>query len=240
MEPTSWKCPFCEHDVIKSDDNVSENHHFFGSRDKSVVKGLITSTVICPNPNCKQITIDAALYDAKYSSNIGKYFFSSEDIDPITTWRLQPISSARTLPEYIPKPLREDYEEACSILNFSPKSSATLARRCIQGMIRDFWDIKEDNLAKEIKGIYDKVDSSTWKAIDAVRSVGNIGAHMEKDINVIIDVEPEEAQLLIKLIEDLFRDWYINDHERKQRTESIVQLAEEKKQEKQASSTSKS
>ena len=31
-----------------------------------------------------------------------------------------------------------------------------------------------------------------WQAIDAVRSIGNIGAHMEKDINLIVDVDPEE------------------------------------------------
>ena len=34
----------------------------------------------------------------------------------------------------------------------------------------------------------------------AVRKVGNIGAHMEKDINVIVDVDPDEAQHLIGLI----------------------------------------
>jgi len=39
------------------------------------------------------------------------------------------------------------------------------------------------------------VDPLTWEAIDAVRKLGNIGAHMEKDINVIVDVDPEEAEL---------------------------------------------
>ncbi|MCP1830281.1 hypothetical protein ACVIHH_005106 [Bradyrhizobium sp. USDA 4518] len=33
-------------------------------------------------------------------------------------------------------------------------------------------------------------------AIDAVRIVGNIGAHMEKDVNLIVDIEPGEAQML--------------------------------------------
>ena len=41
------------------------------------------------------------------------------------------------------------------------------------------------------------MDADAWGAIEAVRSVGNIGAHMENDINVIVDVEPEEAKLLI-------------------------------------------
>jgi hypothetical protein len=42
------------------------------------------------------------------------------------------------------------------------------------------------------------------EAIDIVRNIGNIGAHMEADINVIVDVDPDEAQTLIELIETLF------------------------------------
>lgn len=44
------------------------------------------------------------------------------------------------------------------------------------------------------------MDADAWKAIEAVRHVGNTGAHMEKDINLIVDVEPEETKLLIGLI----------------------------------------
>ncbi|MGT2429378.1 hypothetical protein ACU4HD_12705 [Cupriavidus basilensis] len=46
----------------------------------------------------------------------------------------------------------------------------------------------------------------TWDSIEAVRKIGNIGARMEKDIDVIVDVEPEEAGLLIGLIESLIDD----------------------------------
>lgn len=66
----------------------------------------------------------------------------------------------------------------------------------------------------EIEAIQDKVDPTTWAVIDAIRKIVNIGAHMEKDINLIIDVDSEEAQLLIGLIEMLIKDWYIVKHER--------------------------
>ena len=69
-----------------------------------------------------------------------------------------------------------------------------------------------------------------WDAIDATRSVGNIGAHMEKDINVIIEVEPEEADQLIWLIEFLIEEWYVNDHDRQERLKGVVAVAEAKKQ----------
>ncbi|URK16947.1 DUF4145 domain-containing protein [Thalassospira sp. GO-4] len=137
-----------------------------------------------------------------------------------------------SLPEYIPDALREDYEEACKTVDVSPKASATLARRCLQGMIRDYWGIKKSRLVDEIKALEDKVDPDTWQAIDAVRGLGNIGAHMEKDINLILSVEPEEAVALIELIEDLFQTWYVQRHERQQRRKRVVEIADAKRQEK--------
>lgn len=58
---------------------------------------------------------------------------------------------------------------------------------------------------------------------------GNIGAHMEKDINIIVDVEPDEAQLLIGLIEQLIDDWYVDRENRRTRSKSIKALADAKK-----------
>jgi hypothetical protein len=72
------------------------------------------------------------------------------------------------------------------------------------------------------------VDGETWDAIDAVRKIGNIGAHMEADINVIVDVEPEEARLLIGLVETLVDEWYVTRHERKTRNSQLVALAQAK------------
>ncbi|UOV00141.1 DUF4145 domain-containing protein [Chryseobacterium daecheongense] len=113
-------------------------------------------------------------------------------------------------------------------MTLSPKASATLSRRCLQGIIRDFWGISKSRLIDEINAIEEKVDPLTWKSIDAVRKVGNIGAHMEKDINLIIDVEPNEAKLLLELIELLFEEWYVHRYEREQKLKEIVELAKSK------------
>jgi hypothetical protein len=136
---------------------------------------------------------------------------------------------AVVFPSYVPTPILDDYEEACKIRDLSPKASATLSRRCLQGIIRDFWGISKSRLVDEIEGIRDKVDVDTWAAIDAVRKIGNIGAHMERDINVIVDVEPEEAELLIGLIEMLVKDWYIARHKRQEHLRAITEAAQSKK-----------
>jgi hypothetical protein len=96
-------------------------------------------------------------------------------------------------------------------------------------MIRDFWNITKPRLIDEILALEDKVDPQTWAAIDAVRSIGNIGAHMEKDINLIVDVDPDEAQFLIDLIETLMTEWYVHKHDRDQKMNAIAAMAAAKK-----------
>lgn len=76
--------------------------------------------------------------------------------------------------------------------------------------------------------VKDKVDPSTWEVIQTIRKVGDIGAHMEKDVNYVVDVEPDEASLLIELIETLFEDWYIARQKRLDRDGRVKGLAEKK------------
>jgi hypothetical protein len=179
--------------------------------------------VVCPNPKCQLFTLDLSMYEYKHNPT------GPDRTGPVLKdWSLIPPSTAKVFPNYVPQPIRDDYVEACAIRDLSPKASATLSRRCLQGMIRDFWKISKGRLVDEIDGIKDKVDATTWAAIDAVRKIGNIGAHMEKDINVIVDVDPDEAQLLIELIELLIKDWYVTRQERAERLAAIVKVKDSK------------
>lgn len=51
---------------------------------------------------------------------------------------------------------------------------------------------------------------------------------MEKDINVIVDVDPNEASLLIGLVETLLREWYVGREERKKRMGEVIAAAAKK------------
>jgi hypothetical protein len=113
-------------------------------------------------------------------------------------------------------------------------------------MIRDFAKITKPTLAKEIEALRQAVDdgsadraisSESVDAIDQVRGIGNIGAHMEKDIDLIIEVDPGEAQALIELVEMLFEEWYGARHRRQAKLQHIASIAEAKKQAKSGSGT---
>lgn len=222
-----FTCPYCNHPTTITNPNtdsglttidIAESRFHDGKK-----RGVYYEAIVCPNSNCKRLTFIASLQEMVMQ----RY----EWIDSGTTleqWQLLPESLAKPQPGYIPDAIVSDYNEASRILKLSPKAAASLARRCLQGMIRDFHGITKDTLNQEINALEEVVSADVWLAIDAVRSVGNIGAHMEKDVNLIIDIEPDEAELLINLIEDLFADWYVVRHERTERQAKLKLLAEKK------------
>ena len=224
MKPINWKCPFCNQNATIKDDNMHETSTVLTIDNFEGNKELFSYFFVCPNEDCKKYTLTSILYDTKYDYKTGEYKAGKLN----KKWNLIPQSNAKPFPDYIPKAIIDDYNETCSIINLSPKAAATLARRCLQGMIRDFHGVKKGRLIDEINAIEEITDPLTWKSIDSVRKIGNIGAHMEKDINLIIDVDPKEADILVQLIEQLLTDWYIGRKEREDRLKSIIAISVEK------------
>lgn len=219
-----WTCPYCNRPcTIDKNDIRSMSDYNYISKEYGYYRSTVT-VIVCPNPKCRQQTI---FMNVMPCTDRGVKV-NKED-NPIFSWNLLPESEAKPFPDYIPKQLRDDYVEACLIKNKSPKASATLSRRCLQGIIRDFWGIKKNRLIDEIDELKSKVDSTSWEAIDSVRQVGNIGAHMEKNVNLIVNVDPQEAGLLIWLIETLFEEWYIALHDRETKMKALKKLAADKK-----------
>lgn len=242
--PFTWKCPYCEMQQI-----ITEYHHY-ASIDELDLEPTndggdnrlcgIYEKIKCANPKCNHISIYSTIYLEEFRmvqiSSTSKTRRLVET-KKVLEKRLIPYSEARIIPSFIPKPIADDYLEACLIKDLSPKASATLIRRCLQGMIRDFCGISKNRLLDEICELRKQVEENTApreisiesvEAIDATRKIGNIGAHMEKDVNIIIDVEPNEAQSLIELVEILIEDWYIARENRKHRFSKPIEIKENK------------
>lgn len=222
-----WTCPYCNHKCTIGDENFSvETHKFNLSNKYKNNLGLNSVVIVCPNHECEEITIESHLYK---SANEAIYSYRQPS-NHIHKWKLLPHSHAKPFPSYIPESILNDYNEACAISDLSPKASATLSRRCLQGMIRDYWKISDTSLYKEINALEDKVTEQVWESLNAVREIGNIGAHMQKDINVIVDVDPDEAKILIEMLEILFEEWYIAKHERDSKLSRIQKIRDQKKE----------
>lgn len=246
-----FTCPYCDRDqVLNESQQFTEDGHIDLDLTAHGDIGFQIIAFRCANPKCCQITLFFAVRPQavlKGSERTLRRWVFSKDSPPIVNQRILPRGTSKPQPEYIPLPIREDYLEACLIKEASPKASATLARRCLQGMIRHFCNIADRTLNIEIRRLREAVENHSASpyvsiesvdAIDAARAIGNIGAHMEKDINVIVDVEPHEAQILIELVETLLRDWYVERHNRQIRYSKLASLREGKDDTKRGSAQS--
>lgn len=231
----NWTCPYCGNSQTVTDAN------WFSSREKILNPpaefgpvAYHVESITCLNRECGRMTFGASLHKREDNPYNNSYSIS----EVVQTWALLPESSAEPQPEFIPVAIRDDYYQACRIRDLSPKASATLARRCLQGMIRDFTKISKGRLIDEIRTLAELVEKGTApagvtpesvEAIDKVREIGNIGAHMEKDVDLIVDIEPGEAQVLIELIEMLFEEWYVARQVRAERLARVASVSAEKK-----------
>lgn len=218
--PETFSCPNCGTIIEQTDSNTQVYNFDLGHP----ISGTCATTCIlnvvyrlCPL--CKKYSL--RISNDKYRSGVPSFSFS------------QPPVTGFNVPEYIPDSIKSDYYEANAIVDLSPKASATLARRCLQGMIRDFWGITGKTLFKEIEALESKIPADQWRVINGLRRLGNIGAHMESDVNTIVDIDPDEARKLLKLIELLFKDWYVQRHEREALYNEIIAADQEKQTQRQ-------
>jgi len=92
--------------------------------------------------------------------------------------KIYPISSSAPLPsEDMPEDVKEDYEEARSVVEVSPRSAAALLRLALQKLMIHLGESGKnlnDDIANLVKkGLPEKIQ----KALDAVRVVGNNAVH---------------------------------------------------------------
>lgn len=213
------KCPYCG---VRSLASVLKRHVFSqeaytASHSAQFLfneKALHARALVCANAECRQSSLWMSYFDG----------------EGFKTVRLEPKSQAKAFPEYIPEGIREDYGEACLILEDSPKAAAALARRCLQGMIRDFWGIKKNTLYDEIKSLEDKIPSGIYRALLGLKDVGNSAAHPTAEI---VDIPSGHAQQMVTLLEILFDEWYVARDTKNQNIAKVGALAMSAKNQKQ-------
>ena len=204
------ECPYCGYETDTNIHIWSEGKDSIGTNQPFNLNNMYFEVLKCSHGKCR-----------KESLWIG---YTDENKARLKR-RIEPKSNAKIFPNYIPDKILQDYEEACLILEDSPKASAALARRCLQGMLLDFWEVKDTDLFKQIKSIEEKVPEYIYEALRGLKDIGNFGAHPTK----IVDIEKKDAVALTNLLEILFSEWYVARHERGQRMEAVAKLGNKKK-----------
>lgn len=221
MSEYLWHCRFCNREQTVTEEGRQVAFANLTIENADGPRRLVVQFVVCPNPDCRKLSLSVALHDLKVVGNrsyTGKL---------IRTWPLVPPSRARSFPVAIPAQIIEDYREACLAIEQSPKAAAALSRRCLSEMLRDFWQVQPGSLSDEFRQVKGTVDPLTWEAIESVRKSGLIGARMESEGAELLDTEPGEAKMLIGLIEMLIEDWYVGREERRKRLKDLRQITGE-------------
>ena len=133
MKPFNWTCPFCNQPTTITEPNHDDGQGDINLPTKDGLRVITYLFIACPIPECRRLAVRLTLFEAKrdqYNRLVAETM--------IKKWSLIPGGTARPFPDYIPPQILANYSEACEICDLSPKASATLCRRCLQGMIRDF------------------------------------------------------------------------------------------------------
>lgn len=228
----NWVCPVCGvHATLGDADVASGVLSLFtktGLNDSEGIR-LAARLVRCPNSQCRsnQFVVSANIGAPELNVS-GRYVVSSVG-PPAGVGRFQFLpTSANPLSAHVPSSVQEDYKEAHLIRHLSPKAAATLARRALQGMIRDFWGVTKRTLAEELDAIREQCDHALYEALRSVKAIGNIGAHPERDISLIVDIDPDEAQQLLDVIHLLDAEWYVARASREARIRRVSELGQAK------------
>jgi hypothetical protein len=192
------KCPHCTVEIHSASTEVQIGN-FDRYREKKEIRQIAmfwrTSLQRCPA--CSEDII--FLYRSISNNNINPYFLA------------YPRSSSRLIPDAVPDPYRSDFNEACLVLNLSPKASAALSRRNLQTILREQGNTTKKDLYDQIEEISPKLPSHISEGLHAVRNIGNFAAHPMKSTNSgeILEVEPGEAEWTLDVLESLFDFYFV-------------------------------
>ena len=195
------KCPFCG-DAI----NVETNEVEIGINDEE--NHMYLEWLECPS--CSNYIVFMKEYMEEWIEGPDTVHHLKH---LVSERRIEPIATARLIPDITPPEVAKDYRAACNVLSISPEASAALSRRCLQIIFGNHLGIVKGNLATEIDEALNsgKVVGPAAAALHMVREIGNFGAHPRKSQSTgeIIDVEPGEAEANLDAIEMLIDSCFV-------------------------------
>ncbi len=233
-----WHCPRCSRHIILDAADIDDHYYNFRlvHADPQWYQSRF-QTVACRV--CRHIVATFGFYRVQMQdSNTPQR--RPERMDVMVTngsYRelvVYPLHVQQTFDEtVVPDGIVRDYEEAAAIVDLSPRASAVLSRRCLQAIMRGYYKVGNlRTLHDEIEAAHaNGMPTPIFEAAMALKTVGNIGAHPEQDIEHIVDIEPHEASALVAFVAFLFENTYIKDVQEQARLAKIAQLGKDKSSE---------
>lgn len=197
---TTGRCPHC---LVGVRFERVENAVWFTSAKETIL------AIPCSCPECGRpvVTLQAG------TGSRSNFEVQQE----ILAW---PLQSSRPVPPEVPDHIADDYREAAIVLQFSPKASAALSRRCLQAVLREAAGATQHNLAQQIDAVLSTLPTYVSASVDHVR---NFAAHPLKDqaSGQIVEVEPGEAEWNLDVLDMLFDHYYVKPEQARQKRDAL-------------------
>src|SRR5690606_16807045 len=97
---------------------------------------------ICPE--CDNLVVSLKVGKYRWVDDMGEVYEAQQEII------IYPQNTLRVTEALIPEEYRNAFNEANSVLPYSPKASAALGRRLLQQILRDKYEIERHDLSKQI------------------------------------------------------------------------------------------
>ena len=198
------------------------------------------SGILCPRPECKRFS----LYLSKGTTGL----LVGGDVPPEMTFSATEPSLIRPkvilpnpIPPDTPEGIKKDYIEATMVLALSPNASGALSRRCLQDILREraareIENFQEGYLYEEIEQVIrsEILSPNLSGMLHGVRIVGNFSAHSSKSklTNLIMPVEPDEAEFNLQVIDKLLFYFYVQ----RPKDQKVLDAINKKEQERERNS----
>jgi len=212
----NWKCPYCGMSQVLLDTRYDKDKVKIKA-DTSVhgKTALVYDARVCANDDCKQMSLQIRLAERQDISDGLGTFTPGKAIREWDLYPTPPPEKVLSSKIGIPEPVRADYATAQALRTACPPASALYARRALSGMLSDYCRVTADKLSAQISIVRAKVKfgrAPEWCGgfadIDRVCKTGMIGKHMEAGLDRMTPVEPDEVDLLIRLLDQLAEDWF--------------------------------
>jgi Domain of unknown function (DUF4145) len=228
------ECPFCRHDIAAAWQQFYSHSdllgrplpQFQGQLQTSVVRGTAGIPVHvsvmwlqCQNTQCNEIVVQISRTESGKGTE---------------SWIALPKRpNLPVLNQLITDPFRQDYLEAWTILEDSPRMSGVLSRRLLADLLEKYASLKQFSLTSRIDEFIKDTRHPLWirQNLHYLREVGDFGAHTQQDKTAlptaqptdpaIINVDKREAEWTLKIIEDLFEYFIVAPQKDKEMREAI-------------------
>jgi hypothetical protein len=212
-------CPFCSHDIAAAWQLLGSTSDELGRQQgllqqlqsiipaKEGTTAAATVTVIvrwllCQNTDCRQIVVAVTRNEQVHG----------QKVTTSHSWLAVPKEKAPPVVNLlVPQSMREDYIEAWTILDDSPRMSSVLSRRILADLLKKCAAAAQYGLAARIDAfVKDTTHPSRLRDnLHYLREIADFSAHTQTTAEEeVIEVTDEEAQWTLKVVADLF-DYFI-------------------------------